>query len=78
MTTGFQMIVHRNASSKMYELYTDKAVNRQVLASVEVEESGMYQVTIFAIKGERGILNSNVEYRTILAVVDDDTITGNH
>ena len=65
MATGFQMTVHQNGGRK---LHTNKTTDRQTPASVEVEGSGTYQVTIFAIRGERGILNSNVEYSELLVV----------
>ena len=57
--TGFQMVAQLSSSS---QVYTNKTTDHQTPASVEVEESGMYQVTIFAIRGERGILDSTVEY----------------
>jgi hypothetical protein len=38
-----------------------------------VEENGMYQVTIFAIRGGRGIVDSTVEYMELLRVDDIPT-----
>ena len=68
LVTGFQLIVHKLNSSDMNRLYTNESTGGHTPASVEVEESGMYQVTVFAIRGERGILNSIVEFRECVMV----------
>ena len=60
------MIVHESGGGR--ELHTNKTTDRQPPASVEVEESGTYQVTIFAIRGEKGIMDSTVEYSEQLVV----------
>ena len=62
LATGFQMIAQLSNSSAVHKLYTNKTTDHQALASVEVEESGTYQVTIFAIRGETGILDSTVQH----------------
>ena len=72
MATGFQMMAQLSDSNTVH---VDKAVNRQSLASVVVEESGTYQVTIFAIRGERGIVESNVEYMELVVVEELVTTT---
>lgn len=56
-------------------MHVDRAVNRQTSTSVVVEENGLYQVTIFPIEGESGIVNSSVEYVEQLMVDDDSTAT---
>ena len=57
--TGFQVIVQRqNQGDKLYVSQTD-----QMLASVMVEESGMYLVIVLAIEGAAGITtDSAAEY----------------
>ncbi len=60
--TGFLVIVKPSNSSNVHEIYTSKTTDRQTTASVEVEESGLYRVAIFPIRGGRGILDSHVEY----------------
>ena len=54
--TGFQVIVQRqNQGDKLYVSQTD-----QMLASVMVEESGMYLVIVLAIEGAAGITGSTI------------------
>ena len=69
------MIAQLSNSSEVHKLYTNKTTDRQAPASVEVEESGTYQVTILAIRGERGILDSTVEYSELLTVSSGSTDT---
>ncbi len=73
--TGFQMIVHQNDLNNMHRLHANKTTDRQTPASVAVEENGLYLVTIFAIRGERGMVDSGVEYNMHLVMVDDITTT---
>ena len=63
--TGFQVIVQRqNQGDKLYVSQTD-----QMLASVMVEESGMYLVIALAIEGAAGITGSTaVEYAETVMV----------
>ena len=70
MATGFQMIAWLSNSSEVHKLYANKTTNRQTPASILVEENGTYQVTVFAIRGERGIVDSNAEY-SILHLVEN-------
>lgn len=65
LVTGFQMIAH---SSQVYKLHVAQTVDRQATASVEVEENGVYWVTVFAIREEMGIVSSNVEYAAQIEV----------
>ncbi len=65
--TGFQVIAQLSNSSEVPRLYANKTTDRQTPASVVVEENGLYQVTIFAIRGERGIVD---EYMNLLMVED--------
>jgi hypothetical protein len=66
--TGFQMIAQLSNSSIVHRLYANKTTDRQTPASVVVEEDGTYHVTIFAIRGVGGIVDSNVEYSGNLIV----------
>ena len=69
IATGFQVIAQLlSNSSDVHKLYVSKTTDRQTLVSVLVEENGLYQVTVFAIRGERGIVDSNVEYSAQLIV----------
>lgn len=64
LATGFQMMAQQTSNSnQVHKLYVSQASRQQLAAaSVEVEENGTYQVSIFAVRGGRGILDSNVEY----------------
>ena len=73
MATGFQVIAHHNASSQVHKLYIGQATDHQAPASVEVEEIGVYLVTVFAIRGGGGIVNANVEYSELVTVGSVDT-----
>ena len=67
--TGFQVIAQQSNANQAHKLYINKTTDRQTPASVVVEENGIYQITVFAIRGERGIVNSGVEYTQQLSVV---------
>ena len=69
--TGFQMIAQLNNSSEVHKLHINQSMDLQTPVTVEVEESGVYQVTIFAIKEETGIVRSFVGHVQI--VVGDVT-----
>ena len=56
------MIAQLSNSSKVHRLHVNKTTDLNTQLSVVVEESGTYQVTIFPIRGDRGIVDSNVEY----------------
>ena len=51
--TGFQMIVQSGNFSEVHILHVNQSMDLQTPVTIEVEESGVYQVTIF------GILDSN-------------------
>lgn len=53
-------------------LYANSTTNRQTMASIHIEKTGIYQVTILAVRHEDGILNSSVEYSTHLFVDIND------
>ena len=68
VATGFQVIAQMRNFSQVHKLYTGKTTNRQNRVTVEVT-NGEYQVEIFAIREETGMLHSRVEYREPLFVV---------
>ena len=54
--------------NRVHKLYVNQTQPGQTSASVEVEESGEYLVSILPIIWEMGIVDSDVEYREIVAV----------
>lgn len=74
MATGFQVIAQMTNFSEVHKLYTGKTTDRQNSVTVQVRANGTYQVSVLAIRGRMGILNSNVEYRELVSVMEN---TGN-
>lgn len=77
---GFLVVVQRDSISKARTLLVNSTQPGQALGpvTVKVEEGGVYQVTVFAISGEMGIVGSAVEYSTqieILATEDEEPST---
>ena len=70
MATGFQMIAQLNSSSEVRKLHISQSMDLQTPVTVEVEESGVYQVTIFVIRKETGIVGSYMAYNVTLSTVD--------
>ena len=64
---GFQMIILQNLTN---HFHANKTTDRQTPVSVLVEGDGLYQVIIFAIRGGRGIVGTNVEYMEMVMVGD--------
>ena len=63
MATGFQVITQLGVPYKVHRLYVNQTLpDDRTSASVEVEESGEYLVSILPIVQGRGITNSDVEY----------------
>ena len=56
---GFQMIVQSTHFNKVHKLHINQSMDLQTPVTVEVEESGVYQVTILK---NIGILDSNGTY----------------
>ena len=73
---GFLVVVQRDSISKARTLLVNSTQPGQARAlgpvTVEVEEGGVYQVTVFAIRGEVGIVGSAVEYTTQIEILADD------
>ena len=60
MATGFQMIAQLSDSSEVHKLHINQSMDLQTPVTVEVEESGVYQVTIILIIEDAGIVGSGV------------------
>ena len=56
---GFQMIVQSANFSEVHKLHVNQSMDLQTPVTVEMEESGVYQVTILGILGSNG---THVEY----------------
>ena len=71
---GFLVVVQRDSISKARTLLINSTQPGQALGpvTVEVEEGGVYQVTVFAIRGEVGIVGSAVEYTTQIEILADE------
>ena len=76
LVTGFQMIAQLSDSSEVHKLHVNQSMDLQTPVTIEVEEDGMYQVTIFAIREGTGIVSLDVQ--AVLVVSDAITdSTGN-
>ena len=69
IATGFHIIVWSSNVSRIHKLYVNQTQPGQTSASVEVEGSGEYLVSVLPIIGETGIADSDVEYREMVSVV---------
>ena len=72
LVTGFQMIAQLDSSKKVHKLHVNQSMDFQTPVTVEVEESGVYQVTIFAIREGAGIVGSR-SYVAVQVVAGDAT-----
>ena len=72
LATGFQVIAQQiSDSSQVHKLYVEQTTH--TTATVEVEETGVYQVSIFPLREGTGILDSNVEYIEQVTVAEVTT-----
>ena len=70
--SGFQVIAQQiSNSSQVHKLYVEQTTH--TTAIVEVEETGVYQVSIFPLRQGTGILDSYVEYTKQVSVVEATT-----
>ncbi len=53
------------------KLNVAEATDRQTPASIHLEEVGVYQITIFPLNRERGIIDSAVGYSIMYKVILD-------
>ena len=61
LATGFQVIAQQiSNSSQVHKLYVEQTTH--TTATVEVEETGVYQVSILFIRGMMGILDPSGYY----------------
>ena len=71
--TGFQIIVQLNNVDEVHKLLVN--CTTELLfpgpVTVRVKESRTYHVTIFPIKGEKGILDANIVYSEVLPVTGE-------
>ena len=65
---GFQVIAQSGVQERVHRLYINQTLPGQTSASVEVEESGEYLVSILPLVEGRGITDSSVEYREIVTI----------
>ena len=69
LATGFQMIAQINELGKLHHrLLIRQSSNRLAPVTMEVEENMTYLITIFPIRGERGIVDSILAYSTEISV----------
>ena len=68
--TGFQIIVQLNNVDEVHKLYINSTTEHLSPGpvTVQVEESGIYHVAIFPLKGERGIVNTTIVYSKMLSI----------
>lgn len=71
--SGFQMIVQLGSGYKIRKLYVNHTVNCHTSVTIEVEESGLYLVSIIPIIQGTGIINATVEYRETVVVGNTTT-----
>ena len=67
--TGFKMIVQLNNVDDVHKLYINSTTEYQSPGpvTVQVEENGTYQVAIFPILKDRGIMNTTIAYSQVLS-----------
>ena len=54
---GYQVVAILDAPNEVLRLYVSQRMDLNASISLQVEEDGVYWVTIFAITEDRGILN---------------------
>jgi hypothetical protein len=62
------VIAQMSDAGEIYKLYINTTMDLQTTITIAVEMAGDYEVSIFAIEGERGILDSIVAYRRAVTV----------
>ena len=67
------MIAQSSNSSEVHKLHVNQSIDLQTPVTVKVEESGMYQVTIFAIREGTGIVSYVGHKGHVQVVVGDVT-----
>ena len=70
MATGYQVITYLNT---LHKIYTNTTTNCHTQVTVEVEERGLYLVSVLPIIEGSGITGSSVEHSEIAVVDGMDT-----
>ena len=63
MATGYQVVAYLNTLDQVHKIYTNTTTNCHTQVTVEVEERGLYLVSVIPLLEITGILGSKVEYR---------------
>ena len=74
---GLQVIAQLVDASAVHRLYTNQSAAPLTPVTVLVERDGVYQIAVFAIEIETGILNSFAEFTQRIAVDDVPDIVTN-
>lgn len=74
MASGFLVIVQLGVLDQVGKLYINQTSDYQTSASVEVEEQGVYLVSVIPAVDGSGIIGSGVGYREIVMVMDTPTL----
>ena len=66
--TGFQIIVQLNNVTEVHKLHINGTTEHLSPGpvTVQVEENGTYQIAIFPIMSNRGIINTTIAYSRVL------------
>ena len=76
MVTGFQVIAQPADFNELGKIYAGHSLECQTSAIVEVEQKGVFLVSVIPVLGDTGIVNSSVEYSEVVVVEDLVTATG--
>ena len=76
MATGYQVVAYLNTLDQVHKIYTNTTTNCYTQVTVEVEERGLYLVSVLPIIEGRGITGSSVEHSELVMVDGMVTTTG--
>ena len=76
IVTGFQVIAQPADFDQLGSLYAGHTLECQTSAIVEVEQNGVFLMSVIPVLEETGIVNSSVEYSEVVVVEDLLTATG--
>lgn len=65
IVTGFEVVAVEINSDSLGQVHVNKSVDT---ATIQVEEDKTYQIVVFPIRDEAGILGSSVEFSEILII----------
>ena len=69
IAAGFLVITQKNPLNEVHKLYINQTTHQQNSVSMEVEDIGLYLVSVIPILEGTGITNSRVEYREVIMVM---------